>query len=116
MRFVVDQNVQSLRQLVKRLGNVVALSGECGCDAVQFADGRDDVVALLAEYAHETVQAAEQVANDVLAPGQGEIEVVHDIADLPQATRVDHRGQRRERLLGRRIRRRAPQRYRRAGL
>ena len=102
-RPLLDQHIERGRYLVQRIGENVALSGECGRKPVQRLDGVDDVVALFVQSSHERVEASNQITEGALVPGQGGGEIVDDLPDLPQSPAVDDRAQRRQRLLGRRV-------------
>ena len=101
---------------MQRLGEHIALVGEGGRKPVQRLDGGDDVVPLVVQCSHEGVEARDQITEGALVPGQRGREIVDDFPDLAQPPAVDDRAQRRQRLLGRRVGRRAAQRDGGAGL
>ena len=94
----------SARSITSRCpANVPATRLSCWIDG-------DDVVPLLVEDSDEIVQPGEQLADLGFASGQRGVEVVDDVADLPEPAPVDDRRQRRQRLLGGRVGRRRVQR------
>ena len=110
VRPLLDQHVQRGRNLLERVVDHVALPGERAGHPIQLLDRRDDVVPLGVQHADEIVQPGEQFADLGFASGQRGIEVVDDVAELPQPATVDDGRQRRQRLLGGRIGRRLAQR------
>jgi hypothetical protein len=83
-RSLLEQHIESGRYLAQRLGENVALSGECDRKPVQRPDGVDDVVPLIIQSSHERVEARNQITEGALVPGQGGGEIVDDLPDLPQ--------------------------------
>ena len=103
MRPFADQHVQRRWNRLQRMRDHITLRGECAREPVQCRDGRDDVVALSVERADEGVESPEQITDLRTAIGESDVERADDVADLTQTTAVDHRGQSRQCLLGRRV-------------
>src|SRR5271165_7547583 len=73
---LLDKYLERGRYLAQRLGENVALSCECLGKPVQRLDRRNDVVPLLVQCPHESVEPIKQIANSSLAPGQRGAEIV----------------------------------------
>ena len=104
------RHVQRRRYFAQRVRDHLALRRERAGEPVQRVDGGDDPVALLIQHPDEFVEPGQQFTHVVLMTRQRRAEVVDDVADLAQATGIQHDRQRRQGLLGRRIRRRPVQR------